>query len=109
MAFSIFLIVFSGVTLLRAVRQYRRQVVSMHWLMLMFVLWLGVMLVAISPQSTDRIAEAAGVGRGADLLVYTAIVVLLASVMRMQVRIEMQRRELTDLVRKLAIKGSQSK
>jgi hypothetical protein len=109
MAFSIFLIVFSGVMLLRAFRQYRKKAVSRHWLMLMMVLWLGVMIVAISPQSTDRIAAAAGVGRGADLLVYTAIVTLLASVMRMQARIEMQRRELTTLVRKLAIKEGQSK
>jgi hypothetical protein len=44
-----------------------------------------------------------GVERGADLIVYASIVVLFYAMYRVLIRLERQNKELTDLVRSLAI------
>lgn len=87
----------------RTVRQYKAREVSRYWLGLMLVVWTGVALVAILPQWTDIVASAVGVGRGADLLVYVAIIVLLWSHYRLMVRQHAMSQELTALVRHQAI------
>jgi len=67
------------------------------------VLWLVVAGVALMPQATDRIAAFAGVGRGADLLVYLAVTFLLYAVLRLMLRQQKMSEEITELVRKIAI------
>jgi hypothetical protein len=66
-------------------------------------MWALIILVALFPASTDAIANILGIGRGADVLVYTAIVLLLAATARMRASIEEQRKEITELTRKIAI------
>lgn len=89
--------------IVRTARQYRQQHVSKHWLILMSCMWALIILVALFPASTDAIANILGIGRGADVLVYTAIVLLLAATARMRASIEEQRKEITELTRKIAI------
>lgn len=103
MFFQIFLIIFAVVALVRTYGQYKKAEVSMHWFWVWFVLWAVVIAVAISPQTTDIIAKFVGVERGADLLVYIAIVVLLYGFARILVAQERQRKEMTELIRTLAI------
>lgn len=103
MIFQIVLIAFSLFAIVHATRQYRRQKISFHWLALWSILWLAVILVAIAPQTTDLIAQTVGVQRGADLLVYTAVVVLVYGLYRLYVRMMRVEREITELVRKVAI------
>lgn len=109
MIFQIVLFGFAALAMLRTWRQYKKEHISAHWLQVWSLLWVLVMLVAISPVSTDRIAEIVGVGRGADLIVYTAIVFLLYGFSRLIATQERQRKELTDLVRKIAIERAEKK
>lgn len=103
MIFQAFLIAFSVYAIARSFRQYANKQVSKYWAIVWSVLWLVVIGVALMPQATDRIASIAGVGRGADLLVYLAVTFLLYAVLRLLVRQQKMSEEITELVRKIAI------
>jgi len=103
MIFQFSLIIFAIFAIIRTYKQYRLQRVSASWLTSWLLLWLAVILVAISPQSTDILAKYVGVERGADLLVYSAVVILYYGLYRMMVKQEKLQQELTSLVRKIAI------
>ena len=103
MIFKGILILFALVAIRKTIRQYRAQKVSAHWFVVWSLFWIGVVAVALWPHVTDQVVAWAGVERGADLIVYLSIVFLFYAVYRMLERMERQRRELTDLVRQLAI------
>lgn len=103
MAFQLFLIIFSAVVIARALRQYNKKEVSRYWVIAWSLVWCVVIGVALMPQGTDAVAALVGVGRGADLLVYLAVVFLLYAVHRLMVREQKMREEMTELVRAIAI------
>ncbi len=103
MLFQIALIVFSVYAILKTRKQYAAHRVSKYWFIVLTFFWLVVIGVAIAPQTTDVVAEVVGVGRGADLLVYIAVVVLFYALYRLMVRQQRLSAELTELVRKLAV------
>lgn len=107
MIFQIILIAFALFAIAHTSRQYHRQKVSVHWLVVWTFLWLLVIAVALAPQTTDVIAQQLGVERGADLLVYCAVIVLVYGMYRMYIRMTRVERELTELVRKVAIDRAQ--
>lgn len=109
MLFQILLIAFALFAIARTNKQYREEKVSVYWFVVWSLLWIGVIFVAISPQTTDLIAAKVGVEKGADLLVYTAVVILAYAVYRILVRVERQNKELTELVRKIAILEAKKK
>lgn len=103
MAFQIFLIAFALFGIVRAGKKYRSQQISRHWFMLWSLLWILVVAVALWPQVTDRVAGAVGVGRGADLLVYVSVVVLVYASFRTMTQLQKLHEEQTELVRRIAI------
>jgi small membrane protein len=103
MIFQFSLILFAVFALVRTYRQYTSETISRYWLLLWSGLWLAVIGVALWPQTTDLVAQYVGVERGADLLLYVAVIVLAYLEYRSMMRQERLHRELTDLVRKVAI------
>ncbi len=103
MLFQIFLIAFSAFAILRTSKQYREKKVSVYWFAVWTLFWVLVIFVAISPETTDVIATRLGVERGADLLVYTAVVFLAYAVYRILITLERQNQEITNLVREVAL------
>lgn len=103
MMFKIFLIVFSLYAILRAKKQYEKREASWYWAVVWSLMWVFVIAVALMPQATDAIAAFAGVGRGADLLVYTAVIFLLYATHRSMVRQQKMSEDITELVRKIAV------
>ena len=103
MLFQIFLIAFALFAITRTIRQYKTKAVSKYWMIVFCAFWVVVAVVAITPQSTDVVARSVGVGRGADLLVYIAIVTLFYVVYRLVIRQQKLQEELTELVRHEAI------
>ncbi len=97
------LIAFALFAVTRTLKQYRKQKVSLHWFLLWNSLWITVIGVALWPRSADIIAKFVGVERGADLAVYLAVVILAYLVFRLFVRQEQTEKEITKLVRKIAI------
>lgn len=107
MLLKLFLIAFAVIVIVRIYKQYRAQKVAAGWFLLWMVFWALVILVAFSPQTTDVIAQLVGVGRGADLMVYISLPVLFYTIFRLAARQDQHHKELTELVRKIAIDRAQ--
>lgn len=103
MVFKIFLIAFSLYAIARAKKQYEKREASWYWAVVWSFMWVVVIGVALMPQATDVVAEFAGVGRGADLLVYIAVIFLLYATHRLMVRQQKMSEDITELVRKIAV------
>lgn len=103
MVFKIFLIAFSLYAIARAKKQYEKREASWYWAVVWSFMWVVVIGVALMPQATDVVAEFVGVGRGADLLVYIAVIFLLYATHRLMVRQQKMSEDITELVRKIAV------
>lgn len=73
--------------------------------------WGGICLIAAiamdRPQFIQEIARALGIGRGADLILYCAVVITMIGFWMVYVRLRALRHEMTLLVRHLAILEAQ--
>jgi small membrane protein len=67
--------------------------------------WGAAALVALCPEITTNAAHRLGVGRGADLIIYFSLVFLFYALFRILTRLERLSRELTDIVRSLALES----
>jgi small membrane protein len=103
MLFQIGVICFAMLVILRTYGQYKKEVVSRYWLGVFSLLWALVAVAALVPRATDTVAQWAGVGRGVDMLVYAAVLVLLYVVYRLLVRTQRMHEEITELVRQIAL------
>lgn len=74
----------------------------------MFLFWAAVWVVAtisiIHPDFTTYIAKQAGIGRGADAVIYIALIVAFYLIFRLTVVIENLRHEITKVIREVALK-----
>jgi hypothetical protein len=92
----------SALTLSAGLRGTVRKRVVVFWL----ALW-GVGSTAIVwPHSTALVAHALGIGRGADLLLYSTALVMIVAFFYVYSRFRRVERQLTLLVRRLAIQNA---
>lgn len=89
----------AALTVARWRREDLRPGAALWWL----AIWATGAVFTLAPEWSNTIAHKLHVGRGADLITYVSIVFLLFAVFRLVVRTERQRRELTELVRRLAL------
>lgn len=73
------------------------------------VIWIGAAIVVLMPNWTSRIASWVGIGRGADLIVYAAIITLFLLAFKIFISLEAIEKRLTDFVRKDALKDVEKK
>ncbi|MFA6131264.1 MAG: DUF2304 domain-containing protein [Patescibacteria group bacterium] len=109
MIFQALLITFAFFALAKTYRQYAHRKVSLYWSMVWGMLWMILIVVACIPETTDILAQYVGVEKGADLFVYSSIVILFYAIYRVIVRQEKIQRELTELVRQIAIHEAKKK
>lgn len=65
--------------------------------------WASVAAVAVVPAAAQWVANLAGVGRGADFVVYVTLAVLVYAAFRVRITIRGLERQITELVRALAL------
>lgn len=68
-----------------------------------FIVWFAILIIFWSPEIASRLALTVGIGRGADLIVYVSIIVLVYIGYRIFARLEKIERELTSVTRELAL------
>ncbi|MBK8083307.1 MAG: DUF2304 domain-containing protein [Devosia sp.] len=66
---------------------------------------LGLALV-VAPDLANLLANAVGIGRGADLIIYVFIVVVLAAIFNLHLRLRAEREVTTRVVRELALNNA---
>lgn len=74
-----------------------------------FLLWLVIGFVVLEPNSVSYMATVLGVGRGSDLAIYGAILLILYLLFKLFARLERQERQLTQVVRDLALRQDSQK
>ena len=72
------------------------------------IVWLLATITIVRPELTGVVAKALGIGRGADLVLYCAVVFMLVGFLMIYVRLRRLRRELTLVVRHMAINEAES-
>lgn len=109
MLIKIALLLFVVFALSRLFKKFRQKAVNTRELGLWLIFWLVVSGAIIWPQKTDMVARWAGVGRGADLLVYVSILFLFYAFFRLSVNDKKKQQEITDLTRALTLKNINKK
>ena len=73
------------------------------------LLWLGAATVTVWPSLASRFAAALGVGRGADAVLYIAVISLFYLVFRIFLRLDKIERDITAVIREAALSNSKDK
>jgi hypothetical protein len=106
MAIKILTVLFALIAVRRVVARYRRR----GGLTLEFVLWMfvfsGLAVVVFIPHKTDEFARWLGVSSGFNALTFIAITGLLYAVYRLVSRLHVVERDVTKLVRALALQSA---
>ncbi|HCC23136.1 TPA: DUF2304 domain-containing protein [Candidatus Falkowbacteria bacterium] len=105
--FQLLIIGFLFITFYRLIKKVRDRQVSQGLFLIWFVLWLAVGVLVIFPSLMSRMAELSGIGRGVDLAIYIAIIILLYTQFKLYHRLEEQDKRISHLVRKIAINNAQ--
>ncbi|HEX2628807.1 MAG TPA: DUF2304 domain-containing protein [Chitinophagaceae bacterium] len=76
-------------------------------LILLFALVAAAIVFVLFPDLTTDIAHRLGVGRGADLIFYTSIIIFWFVILKLYARIRRLEQIVTDVVRKDALENSE--
>jgi small membrane protein len=101
---QVFLLILVMLAMGHDVLRYRQNRIGRRGFLLWFALWVGVMGVIMFPKSTMVLARLFGIGRGTDLVLYTSIILILYFLFRIYVYLEKVDREITQIVRSLALR-----
>lgn len=106
---QILLIIFLSFALSRVVLRFRGRQIKATEFLFWSLLFLTAIVVIVFPVETTALANMLGIGRGVDLVVYASIAMLFYLVFRLYVLLEDVRHEITELVRKIALRQTQGK
>ena len=84
-------------------RRFQEKIISNREMFFWSLIWVGAGLLTIWPGTTSFLASQVGVGRGVDLVVYLALILILYLIFRLMVRLEKMEKNLTKVVRQNAI------
>jgi hypothetical protein len=104
--FQIVVLTYTVLTCWRASVQWRKRRISYRFFGLILAMHLPLVPITLCPDITNLIANFAGIGRGADFLLYGAVLLIgrwLLALYQWNVKLES---EITHLVRHLALSGT---
>lgn len=103
---QIALLIFILFAISRVLLRSREKIISSRSALFWSAIWLVAMIGILAPATTTKLASFVGVGRGVDVIVYVSLTLLFYLVFRIYVMIEDLRREITYVVRQIALKSS---
>lgn len=77
---------------------------SIKW----FLLWLAMIVAAIDPNVTTKVANFFGIGRGVDFMMYAAFIFIFFLIFKILLRINQLDKNMTKIVNHLAVKDSKN-
>jgi len=105
MLIQIILLLIIAVIVARLIAKLRSKELSGKQFSGWLFIWLLATVVVIWPDLTVRLANYVGIGRGSDLVVYSALIFLFYFIFRLLLRIEKMEKNLTKVVREDALKN----
>jgi hypothetical protein len=106
---QILLILFALFAWSRAFLRMRGKDISIGEFSFWSLIWSAVILISIFPDLISSLSVLLGIGRGTDLAIYVSIILLFYLMFRLYVKIDSQSREVTKLVREIAINNARVK
>ncbi len=104
--FQIIGVIFSIFAWSRVVLRFKDKNISIFELAFWSLVWGGVIIIALFPGVFTQISFFFGIGRGVDILLYVGMIVLFYLLFRLYVKLDTQQKEITKLVRELAISNA---
>lgn len=101
---QILLVVFFLFALLKVISRFKTGDLSFVSMFGWGLFWVLAIVVVLLPNSTAKLAEFVGIGRGADLVVYVSLAVIFFIIFKLMVKIESLNKEITKLTRKISLK-----
>lgn len=93
----------------RVILRFREKIIAPGVALFWAIVWSAALIGVVLPATTTKIASFFGVGRGVDVIVYISLSLLFYLVFRIYVMIEDLRREITYIVRHVALKNPSKK
>jgi len=106
---QILALVFATFAMLKIIIQVKRNEINIESAIFWIFIWMLVILMVVFPQTMSYLATLTGVGRGVDVVIYIAIIILFYLQYRLYLRIENIEREITIIVREIAILNREKK
>ncbi len=103
MIIQLLLSLFLLFALSRVLIQVRAAKISIGAFLFWSALFIFALLGVFEPEITSYVATYLGIGRGSDVVIYVSIALLFYLIFRLSVALEETRREITTLVRKIAL------
>lgn len=101
---QIFLLSLAVLVTLVVIARYRQRRIGTRSLLLWLLLWSVAAFVILFPDTTVEVAQLLGIGRGTDLVLYLSVIFIFYLLFRVIVRFERIDREITLIVRTLALR-----
>lgn len=106
--FQILFIIFTVVAVGSVVNRYQNNQLSNRGLVFWVLFWLLALGIVLFPDTTLRLANAVGIGRGSDFVIYISVIVMFFVLFRLHVKLETMNRDITKVVRGKAIENVSS-
>ncbi len=103
MMIKILITVFSAIALFRVGQRFKEKQISARELLLWGIFWASVVGIGWYPEIMNRAADMIGVGRGVDVAIYFALLLIFYILFRLLVRLEKMERNITKIVRRIAL------
>lgn len=84
-------------------RRAKQDALSRRTALLWSLLWIGGAVVVLRPETANLFANLVGVGRGTDAVLYVAVIAAFYLLFRIFLRLDKIDRDLTKLVRRVAL------
>ena len=100
---QIIILLFILFALSRVVLRYKDSAITRKEFFFWALFWLVAGTAVLLPQTTSIAASFVGIGRGVDLAIYVALILVFYILFRIFVRLEQMERNITKLVRKMGM------
>ncbi len=106
---QIVIIIFALFALSRVILRFKDNKLTRNEFFFWLVIWVAVIVISIIPNITGIISHPFGIGRGIDLIIYVSIIGLFYLIFRLYVKLESVEKEITALVRRIALDKKEKK
>ncbi|MDP2586460.1 MAG: DUF2304 family protein [Candidatus Komeilibacteria bacterium] len=100
---QIIVTIFVVLVVFRLTKKYKDNILKTSELVGWLMIWTVVLVVFWLPQTTSYLATLLGIGRGVDLAVYSAVLMIFYLIFRLYLKLDKQQKEITKIVRHLAL------
>jgi hypothetical protein len=107
MMLKLLILAFGIFAISRSYLRYKDRLLTLAGALFWSALWVLIILSVIFKEWTSSFSQYFGIGRGADLLLFGAVLFLSYLSFRLYVRVEEMRQDLTRLIRALAIREAE--